>query len=279
MITAAQMKYIEEHAYVPEHILQYVTSISQTEPFLIGDFITYVKQGHLIFVGYPLRESFDEKKMMKTLDDAINRFKPDEVALTAPSIPPYIAGFTHSPSDHYYRLDIEALTISQKQRNMLNRAGRELSVEKNKDFDEEHRKMVDDFLKTHPVDDATRFIFKRIDEYLSSSTTAWVFDARNKRNELVAFDVAEFKPMDYAIYMFNFSSDALYVPGASDLLLSEVIQQAKTERKKYINLGLGINPGVTFFKTKWGGTPFIPYTSCLYKPSKVEVLDRLFQKL
>jgi hypothetical protein len=162
---------------------------------------------------------------------------------------------------------------------MLSRAGRELSVERNKNFDEEHKKMVDDFLKTHPVDEATRFIFKRIDEYLSSSTTAWVFDARNKRNELVAFDVAEFKPRDYAIYMFNFGSDVLYVPGDSDLLLSEVIQQAKTERKKYINLGLGINPGVTFFKKKWGGVAFLPYTSCLYHPSRKENLEALLQKL
>ncbi len=162
---------------------------------------------------------------------------------------------------------------------MLKRADRELSVERSNNFDEEHRKMIEEFLKTHPVDEATRFIFKRIDEYLSSSPTAWVFDARNKRDELVAFDVAEFTPKDYSLYMFNFSSDALYVPGASDLLLSEVIQQAKTERKKYINLGLGINPGVTFFKEKWGGVAFLPYASCLYHPSRKEDLDTLLQKL
>ena len=99
------------------------------------------------------------------------------------------------------------------------------------------------------------------------------------RNELVAFDVAEFKPKEYCFYMFNFSSDARYVPGASDLLLSEVIQQAKTEEKKYINLGLGINPGVTFFKEKWGGVAFLPYAFCLFRPSKKESLDTLLQKL
>ena len=31
MITAVQEDYIERHAYVPEHILQYVTAVSQTE--------------------------------------------------------------------------------------------------------------------------------------------------------------------------------------------------------------------------------------------------------
>lgn len=279
MITAAQQGYIEDYAYVPEHLPQYVTAISQTEPFLFKDFLAYAGKDRLIFVGYPLKEAFEEKRMRSALEEAIKRFNSERVSLIAPFIPSSINNCVRPLSDHYYRLDLSSLSISQKLRNMLSRAGRELSVERNKKFDEEHKKMVDDFLKTHPVDEATRFIFKRIDEYLSSSTTAWIFDARNKRNELVAFDVAEFKPRDYAIYMFNFGSDALYVPGDSDLLLSEVIQQAKTERKKYINLGLGINQGVTFFKKKWGGVAFLPYASCLYHPSRKENLEALLRKL
>jgi hypothetical protein len=279
MITGAQQDYIEDHAYVPEHIPHYVTAISQTEPFLVDDFLIHVKKERLIFVGYPLKENFNERQMNKTLGNAIQRYKPKDVSLIAPAIPSSVNGCPHHPSDHYYRLDLSTLSVSQKLRNMLKRAGREVSVEKNKNIDEEHRKMVEEFLQTHPVDEATRFIFHRIDKYLSSSKTAWVFDARNKRGELVGFDVAEFMPMDYAIYMFNFSSDALYVPGSSDLLLFEVIQQAKSEGKKYINLGLGINRGVTFFKEKWGGVAFLPYAFCSYHPSSKENLEALFQKL
>jgi hypothetical protein len=279
MITVGQRDYIEEHAYVPEHIPQYVTAISQTEPFLFGDFLVYVKKDHFIFVGYPLMESFEEKRMKIALEDAIKRFKPENVSLIAPAIPSSLNDHPHPPSDHYYRLEFSALSISQKLRNMLNRAGRELSAEKTRNFGEEHRKMVDELLKTHPVDESTHFIFERIGEYLSSSPTAWVFDARNNRGELVAFDIAEFNSRDYAIYMFNFSSNALYVPGASDLLLYEVIQQSKTERKKYMNLGLGINPGVIFFKKKWGGMPFLPYTFYLYQTSRKGYLEVLLQKL
>lgn len=279
MITAAQQDYIEDYAYVPEHIPHYVTAISQAETFIFGDFLAYAKKDRLIFVGYPFKELFEENRMKNALEKAIKRFKPESVSLIAPSIPSSLSDCIHPPLDHYYRLDLSTLSISQKLRNMLSRAGRDLSVEKNRNFDEEHRKMVDDFLKTHPVDEATRFIFERIGDYLSSSTTAWVFDARNNSGELVAFDVAEFKPKDYAIYMFNFSSSTLYVPGASDLLLSEVIKQAKTEKKKYINLGLGINPGVTFFKKKWGGVAFLPHTFCLYHPSRKENLEALLQKL
>jgi hypothetical protein len=279
MITASQQRYIEDYAYVPEHLSHYVTGISQTEPFLIDDFLVHVKKDHLIFVGYPLRGPLREKQMVRVLEDAIKRFKPKTVALTGPAIPPSLKNCVHSPPDHYYRLDLSSISISQKLRNMLKRADRELSLKRSNTFDEEHRKMIVEFLKTHPVDEATGFIFNRINEYLSSSPTAGVFDARNKRGELVAFDVAEFTPKDYALYMFNFGSDARYVPGASDLLLSKVIQQAKTEKKRYINLGLGINRGVTFFKKKWGGMPFLPYTSCLYHPSRKEDLDSLLRKL
>jgi len=279
MITGAQQDYIEDHAYVPEHIPHYVIAISQTEPFLFGDFLVYAEKDRFIFVGYPLKEPFEENQMRNALEKATKRFKPESVSLIAPSIPSSLNDCIHPPSDHYYRLELSALSISQKLRNMLKRAGGELSVEKNKNFDEEHRKMVEEFLKTHPVDEATRFIFQRIDKYLSSSKNAWIFDAKTSRRELVAFDIAEFKPRDYAIYMFNFRSDALYVPGASDLLLSEVIQQAKTEGKKYVNLGLGINPGVAFFKKKWGGEIFLPYAFCLYHPSRKENLETLLQKL
>jgi hypothetical protein len=279
MITAVQQDYIKDHACVPEHIPGYVTAISQTEPFLLGDFLAYFGEDHLIFIGYPLGESFDEKRMSMVLEDAIKRLKPESVSLIAPTIPSSVESCIRPPSDHYYRLALSSVSISQKLRNMVDRAGRELSVKKNKNFDEEHRNMVEEFLKTHTVDAATRFIFQRIDQYLSSSTTACVFDARNKKGELAAFDVAEFWAACYTLCMFSFSSDTLFVPGASDLLLSEVIQQAKAEEKKYINLGLGINPGATFFKEKWGGVAFLPYSFCLYYPSGKEILETLLPKV
>jgi Uncharacterized conserved protein (DUF2156). len=279
MIAAAQEDHIERHAYLPEHVPEYVTAISQTEAFLFGDFLAYAKGGYLILVGYPLKEAFDQKRMEQVLEDAIKRFNPGSVSLMAPSIPVSLEKVDHPPSDHYYRLDLSSVTISQKLRNMVKRAGRELTVEENGHFDEEHKEMVEAFLKTHAVDDATRFIFQRIDQYLSSSKTASIFDARASGGELVAFDIAEFKPRDYAIYMFNFSSDSRYVPGASDMLLSRVIQQAKKEGKRYINLGLGINPGIAFFKEKWGGVAFLPHAFCLYHPSRKGLLEMILQWL
>lgn len=279
MITVAQQGYVESRAYLPEHIPEYVNAISQTEAFLFGDFLAYAKNGFVILVGYPLEEPFEEKRLEKALEEAVNALNPERLSLIAPSIPASLGKGDRPPSDHYYRLELSSITLSQKLRNMLKRAGRELSVGENTHFDEEHKEMVEAFLKTHAVDEGTRSIFRRIDQYLSSSKTATIFDARSGGGELAAFDIADFKPRDYALYMFNFSSDTCYIPGASDILLSHVIQRAKTARKKYINLGLGINPGVTFFKEKWGGAAFLPYAFCIYHPSRKGLLGTILQWL
>ena len=279
MITTVQEEHIEHYAYVPEHIPQYVTPISQTEPHLFGDFLVYAKKDHVILIGYPLKETFEETRLGKALEDAVKRFKPESVSLIAPAIPSSLQQGPYPPIDHYYRLDLSTIFISQKLRNMLCRAGRELLVGKNSHFDQEHKEIIEEFLKTHLVDEATRFIFQRIDTYLSSSKTASIFEARTGDGDLVAFDVAEFKPRDYAVYMFNFRSESRYIPGASDLLLSAVEQQAIRGGKKYINLGLGINPGITFFKEKWGGVAFLPHAFCLYHPPRKGLLEMLLQRL
>jgi hypothetical protein len=279
MIATDQLEYILEHAHIPEQMTSYVTAVSAAEPFLFGNFLVYRKEEQVVFVGYPLREDFQEKKMRKALDEAVRRFNPSRIELTAPSIPTSIHSQTPPSSDQYYRVDLAALSVSQKVRNMINRAKRHLKVERRKTLDEDHRKLVRDFLTAHPVSQQTRFIFERIPDYVSSSATAWVYEARNEKDELVAFDVGEMGPKHYAFYMFNFTSHDRDVPGASDLLLSEILLQATREAKHYVNLGLGINPGVVFFKEKWGGVPFLPYSSCSYEPPGAERLETLLQKL
>jgi hypothetical protein len=217
--------------------------------------------------------------LKKVLDQAIRRFNPKEIALTAPSISSSVIGKTCSASDYYYRLNLSSLSVSQKTRNMIRRAMRGLRVQRVKSFGEDHRQMMHHFLSSHPVDEATQWIYKQVPEYVSSVPTAWIFEARNQGEELVAFDVADFGSKYYAMYMFNFSLRDRPGPGASDLLLSEILNHARTEQKKYVNLGLGINSGVTFFKTKWGGIPYLPYSFCRYSPSSQRGIEELLRKL
>jgi hypothetical protein len=158
---------------------------------------------------------------------------------------------------------------------MLTRARREVAVSIG-EFGREHKILVKAFIRSHRLDDASRFIFQRLHEYVKCEKSL-VFEARTPRGKLVAFDIADFTARNYAFYMFSFRSEKHAVPGASDLLLAHIIERAGSEGKRYLNLGLGIDEGIAFFKKKWGGEPFLEYISCTQgtKPSESwsEMLD------
>jgi hypothetical protein len=267
MITPPELAYIAEHAYVPEHLPHYVTAISRTEPFLIGDFVVYIIGDHLIFVGYPLDGNFDDARMLQTLGEAKKRFEPDIVSILAPEISGELKDCLQSQPDSYYRLDLSQLVIPNKTGNMLRRAGRDIIVSVGK-FRWGHKRLFRNFMKTRSLDDATRFIFERVSKYARCDNVA-VLDARNKRGDLVAFDIMDYSAQHYAFYMFNCRSRKYNIPGASDLLLAHAIERAQEQGKRYLNLGLGIDEGITFFKKKWGAARFLKCVSCVQE-SRIE---------
>jgi hypothetical protein len=277
MITPAEKDFILENAYLPEHLPDYASGVSGGEPFLAADFVFYLLPASLVFVGFPLRGRFEEKKMTKTLEEVVVRQSPSRVALIAPAIPPRLG--TSGPADSYYRLDLEGFRIPVKVKNMVQRASRELQVRKGKELESDHLRLISEFSGARPLEEGTRSIFSRIPKYLCASPTAWVFSARTGHGDLSAFDIAEFPPSGYAFYMFNFRSREKNVPGASDLLLSEIVRTAQEQGKRAINLGLGIHPGVVFFKKKWGGRPFLELRSVSYEPSPSAFPESLLSKL
>lgn len=281
MIIPSEEDYIRNYAYVPEHIVGYVVAISQAEPYLFGDFLCYNKEGTLIFIGYPLpqKEHHKEKEIIEALNVMIERFKPGQIALVSPAVLISQDVSYRKESDHYYVLRLSSLCSRQKVRNMVNRASRELHIEQGQKLGGDHIQLISEFLASRNVDNAIRYIYERIPEYVFSVSTARVFSARDKAGELVAFDIAEFGAKDYVFYMFNFVSRHNRVPGASDYLLDEIIKTAQQEEKSFINLGLGINNGVAFFKKKWGGIPFFNYEFYLYQPARRGILKSLVQRL
>jgi len=277
MITPVEKDFIREHAYIPEHLSDYAARVSGGEPFLAEDFVFYLSPDSLIFVGFPLRGDFDEKKMAKTLEGVIRKRSPARITIVAPSVP---ARFEPAgPADSYYRLDLENYRIPIKVKNMVHRASRELKIGESRELEPDHLRLISDFSSARPLEEGTRTILSRIPEYLAASPTARVFSARTGAGHLAGFDIAEFAPSRYAFYMFNFRSRDKKVPGTSDLLLAEIVRTAQEQGKRAINLGLGISPGVAFFKKKWGGRPFLEHRSVVYQPSPTASLEGLLSKL
>jgi hypothetical protein len=275
MLTPAEEQRVLIHAYVPEHVSGYVSAISGAEPCLLGDYLCFHVRDFLLVNGYPLESSFDEAVLSRTIESAVSRFKPRHVAVIAPKIPGAVAAGQARERDECYRLDLSRVRRDAKLRNVLRRASRDARVETSRELREEHRSLIAEFLDTHPVDGEIKYIFGQIPAYVSAVPTARVFSARDGTGTLVAFDVTEFGARDYAFYQFNFRSRTHAVPGASDLLLDAVIAAARSEGKRALNLGLGINPGVRRFKEKWGGEPFLSYEYCRYAPGPFRLLDLL----
>ena len=99
-------------------------------------------------------------------------------------------------------------------------------------------------------------------QYVASARDAFVINAWDSKRTLAAFYVVDLTTKDFANYLIGCYSKSNYIPGASDLLLSELIKMSTEYGKDYIHLGLGVNSGIRQFKEKWGARPTIRYEMC-----------------
>jgi len=274
MLDREERRLVYEHAYLPEHLPDYVEAVSGAEAHLQGDYLCFLRRRHLLFIGYPLRNISDDTQT--AYDSACERFRPSTVAIVAPEI--WLPALTYEaqPEDRYYRLDLPLETIDPELAYMVRRAGRELRVTEGASG-KEHKRLVKDFLSSHELSREQKGIFKGIPRYLKQSKTAHLLEAR-KGDQLLAFNIVDTGSAKYAFYLFNFRSLKENVPGASDLLFQEMVRLAQAEGRKALNLGLGIHPGVRRFKEKWGGVPFLTHVSALVTRKPLE-MGRLADKL
>jgi len=261
MLEEHQRNLIHELAYLPEHVPDYVQAVSGAEPFLHESRVCFLRQEHLILVGYPLVQNHPIANRQAYLS-ACERFRPSTVAVIAPSLWSGDAPAVVGSRDDYYRLELPLLRPAAETAYMIRRARRELDVSIGH-FGKEHLLVIENFLENRDLDPGHQEIFKKIPDYLAASDSARLIEAR-RGDELAAFSVVDIGSADYAFYLFSFRS-RLNIPGASDLLFFEMAELAAAEGKKAINLGLGVSPGIRRFKEKWGGEAFLPYFSAVFR--------------
>lgn len=269
MLTNDERQIIYQHAYLPEHLTDYVEAVSGAKPFLIEQFLCFHRHRHVVFIGYPLGD--EKADIQKAYTAACRKFEPSTVALICGESWTPEEDHQKQPADMYYRLKLPHEDVRADVAYMVRRAAKELAFRKGK-FSIEHRKLIKAFMRSQDLTKEQRHIFKHIPEYLKRSPGAHLLEVR-KENTLVAFTVVDTGAADYAFYMFNFRSSKAHVPGASDLLFHEMVKLAENERKKAINLGLGVHAGIRRFKEKWGGVPFLAYNSVLMRRDTMELGD------
>ena len=93
---------------------------------------------------------------------------------------------------------------------------------------------------------------------MNASQDAVLFAARNASGRLLAMAVGDYSALCTAFYMFAFRQDDC-PPGVSDALLQALADEAVRRGQGVLNLGLGIDGGITFFKKKWGAFELMPH--------------------
>jgi len=274
MLSKEERQLIYRHAYIPEHLPDYVSAVSGAEPHLFQKYLCYSKQTHLIFIGFSLGRAAvaADRAYLGTCE----QFNPSSVVIIAPEVWLPQDGCEKQPKDNYYRLKLPVDPLDPEVAYMVRRAHRDLVVTRGK-FGREHKRLVKEFLKDRNFTRQQIYLFTHIHHYLKRCSSAMLLDARMGR-QLAGFTVLDLGSANYAFYLFNFRSTKVNIPGTSDLLMQEMVTIAQTQGKQAINLGLGINSGIRRYKEKWGGVPFWPYESAVVHRQTLD-LERLARKL
>ena len=275
MLKPKENDHIYQHAYVPEHLIEYVTTVSSALPHYFHDYLCYQQRNHLIFIGYPLADN--PEKLSQVYPVVCERFNPDSITVVADDLSGLPEGDESQPVDHYYRLELPLQSLNPAVAYMVRRAAKELNIEIGQ-FGREHKKIIKDFVRRQDLSAAQIHIFKKVSTYIKQSTSTYLLEVR-KSGRLVAFSIVDLGSAHHAFYQFNFRSAKLNVPGASDLLFDEMVRLAQSNGKRAINLGLGVHPGIRRFKEKWGGKAFLRHRSMLIQRKSAPDINKLSKKL
>jgi hypothetical protein len=266
VLAPREERLILEKAYLPEHVVSLMTSVSGGEPFLFDDFVSYARDNWAILVGYPLTEALSDPLLERAIARILKELKPEYLWLMAPEIPAaFIQKDLEQERDVYFTISLDGYHVKERLKRVATGASSLVTVERNKTMSSEHRKLIKEFLTGGGLTPRVRELFLAMPEYVNHCKTAFVLEARDMKGRLVAFYVLELGASTFLAYVVGCRSRRDYVPHVSDLLFLTMTELAREENKGSINLGLGVNQGIRRFKEKWGGRPSFPYHFCEYR--------------
>ena len=281
MIVPGQFAGVTAQAQTPEQVIPYVCAVSELKPRMLGPCVGYEREGEVVLVGYPLHDPKDAGAMTEAVSLALRLPGLRRITVIGPARPPQAPESAAIEEDGYYSLPVPAPAPGQKTKNLLRRAGRELTVERGGSWGEDHTALVRRYLNGRLLAAGIRHIYKRLPRYLAESSSSLLVSARLADGRLAAFSVGEYAGLAMAFYMFSFRDPGIAPPGATDLLLSQLLEAASERGHTKMNLGLSVNEGISFFKRKWGAVPFLPHVQATWEtatPGISTVLASLFRR-
>ncbi len=263
MISSIDEEYILTRAYVPEHIVSLMVSLSKGEPFLVEDHLIFAKDNWLILVGYPLDGIFSQERCERVLKQTVETFRPEYLWFIGSEIPSSLVDTCKErQTDQYYRFEIGQKKVKPSLQRTVEKASKELRVERATSISKDHHKLIAEALKREKLPPRIKELYRAMPDYVAHSSSVCVLDALDKKGKLCAFHIVELAAKKFSTYLIGTHSKKYYVPHASDLLFFEMINLTADHGRNTINLGLGVNEGIRRFKEKWGGVPYLNYEFC-----------------
>ncbi|MFH7325847.1 TraB/GumN family protein [Desulfurivibrio sp. C05AmB] len=255
----SEIRDILAKASVPEHSVPFMRAMSEGEPFVIGDYLFFAAADWLVAIGYPLAEEYQPAHFDQAVQAAVTRSAARNCWAVCPALPERLQPHRRS-RDSYYILPLEA-EIPVRLNRLAERASATLRVEQSTRFTSAHRRLWAEFTVRKPLPANVQELFARTEDVLARVEGLSLINAWDPDGNLAAALLVDEAPARFTAYLLGAHSRVHYTPYAADLLFREMILAARKAGKKFLHLGLGINSGITRFKTKWGGRPAMAYES------------------
>lgn len=269
-------------AVTPDQLLPYVSSVSGLKSDLCRNFVLHHGEGCGVLIGYANDGSDSCQDLDEAVAEVLARNDIRHLTVIAPQRPALAPEDAEVRRDSYWLLSLPCEGRGQKLRNMLKRARREVEIVRGSgknSWTKEHTGLAAGLCqkKSSAIEPGTKYIFEHLESYLENASDAVLFSAFAGKDKLAGCAIGDYSALNTAFYMFAFRAEDA-PPGVADLLLEAVIAEAEERGHGLVNLGLGIDAGIEFFKRKWGAAPALPCveTSWEIKRKPVSWLKRLF---
>ena len=282
-----QLAEVTAGALTPDQLLPYVRAVSGLESRLCGGCALHHGGGQAVLVAYPAGKPDDMAAVDAAVAEALAIPGLERITVIAADRPAAAPEYAECSEDAYWSLPLPLAhprgRAGQKTRNLVRRALREVAIDQSGGaaaWTEDHKALAGAFIekKGAALDAGSIYIFRRLGDYLAAAPEARLFSARDAAGRLVACAIGDYSSFTTAFYMFAFRApDA--PPGTADALLSALAAEGGARGHALLNLGLGMGPGVSFFKKKWGANPFLPCVETSWtpeRPKKRGWLSRMF---
>lgn len=271
-------------AVVPEHSAPFMQAVSGGRVLTVDNFVFYAAEDWLMAIAYPLRDGgeYSHQRFEAALSGALRETGATACFAVGPDLPPRLADNVLE-RDEFYTLPADA-PVPPRLRSPVRKARERLRIDETREFGPQHRRLWAEFMGRAVLRANVRELFARTPQMLAAEgadvrlLNAWEGD------RLVACLVLDYSTPAFVSYIVGARSRSHPVPHAGDALFAVMLEKARAAGCDFVQLGLGVNEGITRFKRKWGGAPQLPYVMAQWQERpradvhKV-VLDELMQAL